>query len=158
MVDVCWRRIILKAPLMKFCLIFMLLGLPSICFSGNVQLKILGSAGYNKILFENTGKEFTLIFWSVTCPPCIKELALISKNKMYLNQKFVFVSTDSEQSSQDVIALLKKLALEDQDHWIFQNGQAQAIISSVDDNWYGEVPRNYFFDEDHNRMRLRKIE
>lgn len=112
---------------------------------------------YAKILKDNNGKEFTLVFWSVSCSPCIKELKLISETKMYVNQKFVFVAIDGEAILDDIIWLIRQLNLEQQEHWVFKSELAQEIINAVDKTWYGEVPRNYFFDVDDNRLRLREL-
>jgi len=97
------------------------------------------------------------MFWSVECSPCLKELKHVSENKMYLSQKFIFVSIDNNQSPDQISMMIKKLKLTKQQHWVFQAGKEKEIIDSVDENWYGEVPRNYYFDEDHNRTRLGAI-
>ena len=112
---------------------------------------------YSQLLNENDEKEFTLMFWSVECSPCLKELKHVSENKMYLSQKFIFVSIDNNQSPDQISMMIKKLKLTKQQHWVFQAGKEKEIIDSVDENWYGEVPRNYYFDEDHNRTRLGAI-
>ena len=126
-------------------------------FASNLIIKSFYPNSYHQILKNNEGKEFTLMFWSITCRPCIKELALISRTKMYENQKFVFVSTDYDQEHEYISEVIKVFMLEQQEHWVIQTGKFEEVISEVDKNWYGEVPRNYFFDEDHNRTRLRTI-
>jgi len=121
-------------------------------------VKIFDTNSYAKVLQANDGKEFTLIFWSLLCSPCIKELYYISESKLYESSKFVFVSVDGDDITQEVKRFLKKIDLINQEHWIFSVSQIDEIVHSVDPRWYGEVPRNYFFDEDHNRIRLKHLE
>jgi len=144
------KRMIVVTLVLSFCV-------APYVFASNIIIKIFYPNSYHEILKHNEGKEFTLMFWSITCRPCIKELALISRTKMYENQKFVFVSTDYDQEHEYISEVIKVFMLEQQEHWVIQTGKFEEVISEVDKNWYGEVPRNYFFDEDHNRTRLRTI-
>ncbi len=120
-------------------------------------IKTFYPGSYTKLLENNKGSEFTLLFWSVDCPPCLEKLKLISKTRMYAKQKFVFVSTDGDEMLADVAAVVKQMNLEQQAHWVFKSGLNQEIINSVDSNWYGEVPRNYYFNKNHQRTRLQEL-
>jgi len=121
------------------------------------KIKIFNSGSYDSLLEMHQGKEFTLIFWSIICMPCIRELKIISKNKIYLSGKFVFVSTDGDDLIMDLKQFIEKLGLQEQEHWVFNHEKVDEIINEVDEHWYGEVPRNYFFDDEHNRIRIRVI-
>lgn len=144
----------------RFIAIVLLIGLlgSSLGYAQQGIIKPFSAKSYAEILKNNEGKEFTLIFWSIMCSPCIKELALISKNKIYVNHTLIFVSTDYEYPVADITAVIKQFNLQDQEHWVFNGSDVLAIISSVDKSWYGEVPRNYFFDDEHNRIRLQQIQ
>ncbi|VAW93790.1 hypothetical protein MNBD_GAMMA23-729 [hydrothermal vent metagenome] len=122
--------------------------------AGQSLIKIFYPGSYAKILEGNKGKAFTLLFWSVDCSSCLEKLKLISKAEIYANQTFVFVSTDGDDMLVDVISVIKQMNLEQQAHWVFKSELTQEIINSVDNTWYGEVPRNYYFDKDHQRIRL----
>ncbi len=120
-------------------------------------IKTFYPGSYTKVLENNKGSEFTLLFWSVDCPPCLEKLKLISEAGMHAKRKFVFVSTDGDEMLADVTAVVKQMNLEQQVHWVFKSGLSQEIINSVDSNWYGEVPRNYYFNKKHQRIRLTEI-
>ena len=140
-----------------FSLAFILSGLSFACLA-LPDIKIFSPTSYSEILHQNEDKEFTLVFWSLICSPCLKELQTISNNKLYAGSKFIFVSIDGNDLRADVTKMIRRLKLESAEHWIFDSRKIDEIITSVDENWYGEVPRNYYFDYEHNRTRLRKIE
>lgn len=120
-------------------------------------IKTFYPGSYTKVLEHNKGNEFTLLFWSVDCPPCLEKLKWISETRMYAKRKFVFVSTDGDEMLADVTAVIKQMNLQQQVHWVFKNRRHQEIINSVDSNWYGEVPRNYYFNKKHQRTRLEEL-
>jgi len=139
-------------------LVFILFLTPVIVWADTSDIKVFEPESYADILNENDGKEFTLVFWSITCPSCIRELRLISRKKLYLNEKFVFVSTDGDDFTNEIQQLLNKLKLQQLEHWVFNSLKTEQIVNMVDETWYGEVPRNYFFDDEHNRVRVRNFE
>ena len=140
-----------------FSVALILLGLSFACLA-RPEIKIFSPASYSEILHQNEDKEFTLVFWSLICSPCLKELQTISNKKLYTGSKFIFVSIDGDDLRADVTKMIRRLKLESAEHWIFDSRKIDEIITSVDESWYGEVPRNYYFDYEHNRIRLGKIE
>lgn len=120
-------------------------------------IKIFYPGSYAKLLESNKGEEFILLFWSIDCAPCLKKLKQISEKKIDVKQKFIFVSTDGDDMLVDVAAVIKQLNLEQQAHWIFKSELTPEIINSVDGRWYGEVPRYYYFDTNHQRIRLQEL-
>jgi len=120
-------------------------------------IKTFYPGSYTKLLENNKGREFTLLFWSVDCSPCLEKLKLISETRIYAKQKFVFVSTDGDEMLADVAVVVRQMNLEQQAHWVFKSGLTQEIINSVDSSWYGEVPRNYYFNKKHQRIRLQEL-
>ena len=128
-----------------------------IALADSPNVRIFYPESYAQILKKNEGKEFTLVFWSVICSPCLKELMHIGKSKMYLNSKFVFVAVDGDDVMKDVKAFIVKTGLQSQEHWVFDRSKIDENVTTIDESWYGVVPRNYFFDDEHNRIRLRNI-
>ncbi len=120
-------------------------------------IKIFYPGSYAKLLESNKGEAFILLFWSIDCAPCLKKLKQISENKIDAKQKFIFVSTDGDDMLVDVAAVIKQLNLEQQVHWVFKSELTPEIINSVDSRWYGEVPRYYYFDKNHQRIRLQEL-
>lgn len=109
---------------------------------------------YHQILSNHKGSELTMVFWSINCPPCLKELKTISEKKLHLINKFIFISTDNEEPLKNISFIINKFNLAKQEHWIFKGGQVENIINSIDKAWYGEVPRNYYFNRKHQRKRI----
>ncbi len=95
------------------------------------------------------GKKWLMILWSVECPPCIKELALLEKlveqNK---DLSIVAINTDGDQSLYaDRKDLITQFNLDSIQTYYFTDGQTEASRFLVDASWFGELPRSYFFNE-----------
>ena len=116
-----------------------------------------GQATFNPPAFEqikakNFGQPWLLVAWSLDCPPCFKELALIQQ----LRQQYpgdndlvpiVLVNTDdSDELALERTRILKAYQLLDLDNYAFRDGQADRDRYTLDANWYGELPRSYFVD------------
>ena len=41
------------------------------------------------------------------------------------------------------------LGLKDKESWMFADSFVERLRSSIDPNWYGELPRSYYFDSNH---------
>ena len=96
------------------------------------------------------GKEFLLGLWSVDCPPCLVELKMMGE-VLALNPDlpFVLVSTDSIETREDALEFLIDYNLHEIQSWIFADSFIERLRYSIDPNWYGELPRSYFFDTNH---------
>ncbi len=124
--------------------------------SGLAQAEPLakGSVEFNKVLFEQVkqekiGQKWLALLWSVDCPPCMKELALVQK--LQQNQKdlaVVMINTDTEESSeQERSDIIKHFNLMNLKNFHFTQGQEAQQRYQVDSQWFGELPRSYFVDE-----------
>jgi len=99
---------------------------------------------------------FVLILWSLDCPPCLHELDFLAA---YLDKHpqtdMVLVSTDDPSMQVQVDAMLTNRRLSRRvESWIFAEASAQKLRYQVDPNWYGEMPRSYFYDAAHHRVPL----
>jgi thiol-disulfide isomerase/thioredoxin len=95
------------------------------------------------------GKKWLMVLWSVECPPCIKELALIEsileKNE---SLPIVVINTDGDKSlDADRKNLITQFKLDKIETYCFTDGQTDTSRFQVDANWFGELPRSYFFNE-----------
>jgi thiol-disulfide isomerase/thioredoxin len=99
------------------------------------------------------GKPFILLFWSVDCASCLKEMhnlaAAIAKHP---GLDLVMVSTDDISNGKDVQSVLEKHRLQKVESWAFADSDAQRLRYEIDPAWYGELPRSYFYDAAHNRL------
>ncbi len=97
---------------------------------------------------QYSGKQWLLLLWSVDCPPCYKELAVISKLRGQ-NKKLAVVivnADDNDEVASERQAVLKRFNLDDLTTFHFSDGQAAHARYVIDPLWYGELPRSYFVD------------
>ena len=108
---------------------------------------------FSEIKSEFKGQEFLLGLWSVDCPPCLVELSMMGK-LLELNPDlpFVLISTDSIDTSDDAIEFLSDFNLAQRESWMFADSFVERLRYTIDPEWYGELPRSYFFDKDHNKQ------
>ena len=113
-----------------------------------------GSVEFNKVLFEqvkqdNITQKWLVLLWSVDCPPCMKELALVQKlQQKQKNLAVVMINTDTEESSeQERSDIIKHFNLVNLKKFHFTEGQEAQQRYQVDPQWFGELPRSYFIDE-----------
>lgn len=123
----------------------------SLC-QADEPFKVFQSDSLAEITKTHKDKPFILIFWSIDCPPCLIELANIQKfEQQFTPLKIVYVSTDSIEQSSDILKVLNSFQLEDREHWVFANVMPERLRYAIDPNWYGELPRSYFYDESLKR-------
>jgi len=108
---------------------------------------------YQNIITQQNN-EFIMLFWSIECSPCIKEMRSISTLSKKQRNRFVFVATDGDDFIQEVSNTIKSLNLEKENNWVFSSIATEEIINTIDSSWYGETPRSYYFDKDKKRTRL----
>ncbi len=99
------------------------------------------------------GKAFILVLWSIDCPPCIEELKLLARmQNSGLAGRVVLVATDGEDYRDVVEDLLAQEDLSRYEHWRFHNTLPERLRYSIDPDWYGELPRAYFYDAQGQRV------
>jgi thiol-disulfide isomerase/thioredoxin len=117
------------------------------------SLRAFETESLDKIRAAYAGKPFLLVLWSLDCPPCRKELALLSAvKKRHPDFHLVLVSTDAAEQSEQVGSVLAKHRLAITDAWLFSETSAERLRYAIDPSWYGEMPRSYFYDPAHNRV------
>jgi thiol-disulfide isomerase/thioredoxin len=97
---------------------------------------------------RNRAKEtFILVLWELSCPPCHEEMAMLGRLRQdYPDMNLVLVGTDSMQMQQDVATVLDRHGLTGVESWLFDDDNIERLRFSIDPEWYGELPRNYFYD------------
>lgn len=115
----------------------------------NLQVSPFTQTVFEKIKEQYQGKKWLTLLWSVDCPPCMKELALVQK----LQQKnkglaIVIVNVDThENSKQQRDEILLHFNLAQHKHLYFRDGSEDQSRYYIDPQWFGELPRSYFIDE-----------
>jgi thiol-disulfide isomerase/thioredoxin len=112
------------------------------------SLKPFTSGSYQQIVTGNAGKAFMLAIWSITCPSCIKDMAVLQAvHKAHPELKIVMLSTDDIAESAEAQKILAGNQLMDIEQWIYAEENTQKLQFEIDPKWYGELPRTYFFDK-----------
>ncbi|ADJ29543.1 TlpA family protein disulfide reductase [Nitrosococcus watsonii] len=112
------------------------------------------SGSLEKILDSRADKPFLLVMWSLECPPCRKEMDLLAEmRRQHPKLDVVLVSTDEMERADQVAAAVKGHGLEKTESWLFA-GPAQRLRYEIDPGWYGEMPRSYFYDANHERVAV----
>lgn len=105
------------------------------------------SGSYTEILESRQQKQFVLILWSLDCPSCYKELAMIGAlSQQYPEIDMVLVSTDIEATMSELNVIVKKYKLSNVESWVFSGDSDERLRFEIDRAWYGELPRSYLFE------------
>ena len=123
--------------------------------AGQTSLKPFVSGSYQQLLQSKADKPFMLVIWSVTCSSCLKDMALLNRmHKAHPDIDMVMLSTDDNSASEEIQQILSKSELAGLENWLFGEDNAQKLRYEIDSKWYGEMPRTYFFDKDHERTGI----
>ena len=110
------------------------------------EIKPFVSGSYQQIISARKGKPFIISLWSLNCGYCKVELGMLKKlSRKYPGLDLVLISTDTPEEQKMVSAALKKLSLDKTEAWLFADNYAERLRHEIDSNWYGELPRTYFF-------------
>lgn len=95
---------------------------------------------------QNMGKQWLMLLWSVDCPPCFKELAIIQKlQRQHDNLAVVIINTDAnDEINAERKEIIEKFELSHLTNFHFVDGKGDQSRFFIDPNWYGELPRSYF--------------
>jgi thiol-disulfide isomerase/thioredoxin len=126
-----------------------------LCLSAQAEeaeLKPFMTGSYQKILESHANQPLMLVMWSIDCPSCLKDMALISSiHKKKPELKIIMLATDDLTASDQIQQIVAKNQLSDLDNWVFADENTQKLRFEIDPKWYGEIPRTYFFDAAHHR-------
>ena len=113
---------------------------------------------YETILKRYQNQSFLMVLWSLDCPPCFRELAMLGKlMKRYPEFNLVLVSTDSPGDRKELLSVIGGKGVASADVWVFSEANSSRLRYEVDRIWYGELPRSYFFDDQQNRRAVSGI-
>jgi thiol-disulfide isomerase/thioredoxin len=125
----------------------MLLCLSAACASAAEGVKPFVRGSHQQIVSARVGKPFIVSFWSLTCTNCVDDLVLFGKlAKKYPDLGLVLVATDTPEQKQEIAKTLQRYRLQNKESWVFADSFVERLRYEVDPQWYGELPRTYFFD------------
>jgi hypothetical protein len=68
--------------------------------------------------------------------------------------KMILLAADEPSASEQVKQLLNKYKMESVENWFFADENSEKLRFEIDPKWYGELPRTYFFNTDHQRVGI----
>ena len=112
----------------------------------NAQSYLFDKAAFEKIKQQHIGKQWLLILWSVDCPPCFQELALIEKMRKQQPEVAVVIvnADDTDEISAEREKIIAAYHLSTLANYHFGDGLSDQSRYIIDSHWYGELPRSYF--------------
>jgi len=98
---------------------------------------------------QNQGNNWLMVLWSVDCPACFEELALIQQlRQINKDMRIVIINADDdEEVAAERAKILTKYQLNDLTNMFFNEGQGAKNRYQIDPNWFGELPRSYFIND-----------
>ncbi len=119
------------------------------------QLHFFEPGSRDGILADRHGQAFAMLVWSLDCRPCNAKLAELGKLRaQHPDWQLVLLSVDGPEREREVGGRLAEFNLGGEDNWLFGNAPATQLRYHLDPNWYGELPRTYLFDPDHQAVGL----
>lgn len=126
--------------------LFIVLMLMNASVYSEILLKPFVTGSFSRILEQHQQDTFALIFWSIDCPSCYKELEMLSElGEKKLNMDIVLVSTDIAATNDELKSILVKYTLDKIELWKFSGDSDEQLRFEIDRSWYGELPRSYIF-------------
>lgn len=124
-----------------------------VSLAGYARQSPFGPDSLKQIEQKYAGQPFLLIMWEINCPPCREELGLLQTlRQSNPDMKLVLIATDDISLEAEVNKILESYSLHDIDTWMFADLNVERLRYSVDPEWFGELPRNYFYDTDSSRV------
>ncbi len=130
----------------------LLLCLGAVCASAAQEVKPFVRGSHQQIVSARAGKPFVITFWSLTCTNCRDDLAMFGKLvQKHRSFDLVLVATDTPEQKQEITSTLQhfrlgRAGLGRIESWVFADSYAERLRFEVDPQWYGELPRTYFYD------------
>ncbi|SFW29022.1 hypothetical protein SAMN05216414_11246 [Nitrosovibrio sp. Nv17] len=110
------------------------------------------SGSLEGILGARTGKPFVLVLWSLDCQYCPTELKMLGdlkRSKPALD--IVLIATDPVSEASRLVSRIKGYDMGKVEQWAFADDIPERLRFEIDSRWYGEVPRTYFYNRQHQR-------
>ena len=124
-------------------------------YAEQLDIKLFQKDSYQQILSDYKNQPLVLILWSVTCSSCLAEMELIQQiHQQNPKLNIIMLSVDGPEFHQEMAQIIKYEKLFEIEHWGFSEDNSPALRYAIDNRWYGELPRTYFFDRQHNKTGI----
>ncbi|MCW8945296.1 MAG: redoxin domain-containing protein [Sedimenticola sp.] len=119
----------------------------------HAEMTAFVSGSMEQITTSRKGEPFLLVLWSIDCPPCMKELHQLGEMRSRFSQRnLVLVSTDDQMNPDSVWKIIADNHLDQFENRIFSDDFTERLRYQIDPDWFGELPRAYFYSADHRRL------
>ena len=123
--------------------------------AGADELRVFDAGSMRAIEQEHVGAPFIVAVWATDCPPCRRELALLSSfSAEHPDVPVVLVATDPPDNLEAVARVLDSFVLSGAEAWYFGDAGAESLRYTIDPGWRGEMPRSYLYDETGKRAGI----
>jgi len=106
---------------------------------------------FDKLKQQQLGNRWLMVLWSLDCPACFKELKLIQILQLEYKSKslnVIFINADdTDEVTFERKRVLSTYEMTNFTNFYFADGQGDISRYQIDPQWYGELPRSYFVDE-----------
>jgi hypothetical protein len=101
-----------------------------------------------QIIARHQGKPFVLMLWSLDCVYCKASLKTLSEESKRRKLEIVTIAIDPAADPQALTQMRQRLAQAGLhgNAWAFGEAPPEQLRYAIDPNWYGELPRSYWFD------------
>lgn len=107
------------------------------------------------IVTAQQGKPFVLALWSLDCVFCRDDLALLGKlMAKYPKLAVVTLATDPPEQRHELQKVLDRYRLGGAANWLFADTFVERLRYEIDPQWFGELPRTYFYAADGTRTAV----
>lgn len=101
---------------------------------------------FGELVEARAGEPYLLVLWSTTCLPCREEFRVLAElREEHGELPLVLVGTDPPGQEAMVNRMLEHFGLADLENWAFADDDALLLRFEIDPEWYGELPRSYFY-------------
>jgi thiol-disulfide isomerase/thioredoxin len=122
--------------------------------ASDVKMHSFQQGSYQQILDSQKQQPFILIVWSINCAVCLAEMELIYKIQQQESIKLIMLSVDGPEFRNEMQQVIQQSRLNNIEQWFFAEDNSPALRYLIDKRWYGELPRTYFFDNQHQKIGI----
>src|SRR3569623_2859778 len=107
------------------------------------------------IVAAQQGRSFVQALWSLDCVHCRADLALLGRlRKKYPALQVILVATDPAEQREQAELVLAHFQLAAAPSWLFADRFVERLRFEFDPQWFGELPRTYFYGADGKRTAV----
>jgi thiol-disulfide isomerase/thioredoxin len=144
--------------LFSLTLVFLLHGFYSSSVIAKEYFQPFKPGSYQDILKRYSTNNLLVVFWSIDCPPCFKELKHLGEFHLKNpERKIILINVDTGYNQKKLLALLETNNLVNIERWIFNSNHHEKLRHEIDPRWLGDLPRSYFFSLTKKPQRLRGV-